>query len=172
MRWQQTIRLTKGPVGGQFVLLAAAILLFASGCMSQQQVFTEGRVEDLCQGAVPVCQKQAGCVLDQQHFVRGSFPGDQKIVVHSDAANGTLSVRILLTYEVYPGTELLIQAFDPDCGDAATVDQTNRDFFQEAGDNRTLAFDMALPVAGDHLLQVYSDMTADYLLVADVKDGP
>ena len=169
---QPSLPSSRGPLGGQFALLAAACVLALSGCMSDQQIFTQGRIEDLCTGAVPQCQTQAGCVLDSQHFVRGTFPGDQKVVVHSDAKDATLVVRLLLTTEVYPGTELLEQAFDPDCGDATVKDVTNTDFFALAGDQRVIEYHLALPVAGDHLLEVYSDMSADYLLTADVESTP
>ena len=154
--------------------LALAVVLLGVGC-TDESIFTSGRIEDLCNGVVPSCKKQAGCVLDDEHFTRGVFPGEQRIVVRSVARDANLVVRLLFTEMVYPGTEILAQAFSPDCGDVAMeqiiVDgPEDIDLFEYAGDDRIIDFDLALPETGDHLLEIYSDMAADYLVTTEVEE--
>ena len=66
-----------------------------------------------------------------------------------------------------PGSELLAQLYEADC----TLDtRTNRvlltdmDVFEEAGDDRKLVFDFTAEQEGEHLIEIYSDTSAKYLL--------
>lgn len=163
---------SRGPGWGQSALLGVALALTLGGCFSDQDIFTQGRVEDLCAGVVPICHRQAGCVMDDTHFASGAFPGEFPVVAHSDTRDATLRVRILLTDMVYPGTELLVQAHSPDCGDAQLEHLVDIDLFDYAGDDRILDLELALPEAGDHLVEIYSDMAAEYLLTVDVEERP
>ncbi|MDF1562000.1 MAG: hypothetical protein P1V51_03105 [Deltaproteobacteria bacterium] len=155
-------------------MLALVVVLAGLGC-TDETLFTQGRIEDLCNGVVPSCKKQAGCVLDDEHFTRGVFPGEQRIVVRSITRDARLIVRLLFVEMVYPGTEILVQAFSPDCGDVSmeqvVVDgPEDIDLFEYAGDDRIIEFHLDLPEAGDHLLEIYSDMAADYLVTTEVEE--
>lgn len=144
--------------------------LFLLACQTQEAEFTEGRLENLCAGAVPVCDLKASCVLADDEFVRGQLPGAQRLIVRSDRDDMRAVVRILLDEQVYPGTELLLQAFSPGCGDLDQVQLLDVDLFDRAGDDRILQFTLELPEKGDHLLEFFSDMTARYLLTVDTED--
>lgn len=149
-----------------------ACLLLAStlwSCQTQQAEFTEGRLEDLCAGAIPVCQLRAACVLEPDEFVRGQLPGAQRLIIRSDFDDMHAVVRILLEEQAYPGTELLLQAWSPGCGDLDQEQRLDVDLFALAGDDRILQFELALGEKGDHLLEFFSDMTAAYLLTVDVE---
>jgi len=157
------------------VLLLLGLPLAAGLGCTDEKIFTSGRIEDLCNGVVPACKKQAGCVLDDEHFTRGVFPGEQRIVVTSVTRDATLVARLLYTEMVYPGTEILIQAFSPDCGDVdmkqIVVDgPEDIDLFEYAGDDRIMDFELRLPESGDHLLEIYSDMAADYMVTTTVEE--
>jgi hypothetical protein len=145
-------------------------LPFWVGCLSDVEIFTQGRLEKVCNGVVPVCQVQAGCVLDGEEFVRGEFPGDQRLLIRSEKIDQVLVARILMTEMVYPGTELLIQAFDPGCADLSEEHLVDVDLFEFAGDDRIFEFHLDLPESGDHLVEVFSDMSAAYLLTFTVED--
>ncbi|RMG20136.1 MAG: hypothetical protein D6729_03550 [Deltaproteobacteria bacterium] len=156
--------------------LYAALLLLAAialgGCFSDEQIFAGGRIEDLCNGVVPQCRLQAGCVLDEAHFVRGRFPGEQRVVVRTERVDATLVVRLLLTKMIFPGTELLVEGFSPDCGNSDLEQLVDVDLFEYAGDDRILEFHLEMGEAGDHLLSVYSDMDAEYLMTVTVEEEP
>lgn len=150
-------------------LVAALALTLGAGCVTAEQAFTEGRLEDLCNGVVPVCNVQASCVLDAKKFVRSSFPGGRRLLVRTDEEGKQLVVRIFFTEMIYPGTELLVQAHSPECAGFDSELLIDVDIFDLAGDDLTLIFELEVPEKGDHLLEVFSDMSAGYLLTVDVE---
>ncbi len=151
----------------RLIFAAAAVL---GGCLTAEESFTEGRLETLCAGALPVCNVRAGCVLDGGNFARGTFPGAQRYVVRTDRPDQRLSVRLLLSDERYPGTELLVQIYGPGCGETEQAHLVDVDFFRRAGDDGILEFTLALPEEGDHLLELFSDMSAGWVLAVEVAD--
>lgn len=160
----ETLALTLG--------LAATIGLGLSsaGCINSEEVFTEGRLEDLCNGSVPVCNLQARCVLTPKRFLRSSFPGGQRIIVRSDFDNAYVRIRMHFTELIYPGTELVIQVHDPQCTAFDEEQLVDIDIFDFMGDDRILEFEMDLPEEGDHLVELFSDMSAEYLLTVDIEE--
>ncbi len=142
-------------------------MLLLAGCESQEDAFIGRRVEDLCAGSIPVCELRAACVLDDDEYVGGRFPGAQRLVVRSEADGQRLVVRLLLTEMVYPGTELLVRLHTPACASADEAHLVDVDVFDRAGDDRTLEFTLPMGDRGDHLLEVFSDMSAAWLLTAD-----
>lgn len=139
------------------------------GCFTDVSVFTSGRTEDNCNGSLPLCRQYAGCALDRQSYVRGSFPGELRVAAQTEAPRSILVVRMLLTEMTWPGTELLVLAYSPGCGDVRGEHLVDVDFFQLAGRDRILTFEIPLESTGDHLVEVFSDMAAAYLLTADVE---
>ncbi len=147
-----------------------AVLAFALlACESQEDSFIGRRLEDLCAGSVPVCELRAACVLDADEYVRGDFPGAQRFVVRAEAEDEPLVVRLLLTEMVYPGTELLIRLNAPACAAAEEAHLVDVDVFARAGDDRTLEFTLPTGGRGDHLLEIFSDMSAEWLITAEVE---
>lgn len=147
-----------------------ALVVGLLGCVSGEDAFTDGRLEDRCEGAVPVCQFRAGCVLGDDEFVRGEFPGAHRLVVRTELPRSRVRVRLLLSETLFPGTEVLIQLWTPGCGALDRVDLVDVDFFARAGDDGVLEFTLDAPEKGDHMLEVFADMSAAYVLVADVLE--
>ncbi len=145
------------------------LMLASSGCFTDVSVFTAGRTEDTCNGAIPMCRQYAGCAIDRESYVKGQFPGDLRISAFAEVPHSTLIVRILFTDMVWPGTELLVLAYSPGCGDVRGEHLVDVDFFDLAGRDRILQFDIPLESPGDHLVEIFSDMAASYLLTADVE---
>lgn len=145
-----------------------AFVFILFGCLSQEEEFTEGRLETLCDGALPVCSLRAGCLLDSENFTRGRFPGSREVIVHAPVVESQLRVRLLFTEQVYPGTELLVQVHGPGCSTLEQVSLVDVDIFRRAGQDRILDFTLPLHEKGDHLLEVFSDMSAAWLLQVDV----
>lgn len=65
------------------------------------------------------------------------------------------------------GTELLAQAYEPECVDVYQVFFQDVDVFEEAGDDNTIAVELDAQPPGEHLIEIYSDCAADFLLTAD-----
>lgn len=153
------------PVG----LAMLAMLAMGPACVDAQGQFTSGRLEELCNGVVPVCNTRASCTLDPSRFVRSSFPGGQQLLVNSEKPDKKLIVRIFFLEMVFPGTELIVQAHSPDCSGIDTEQIVDGDIFELVGDDLTLEFQLELPEAGDHLVEVFGDLSASYLLTIDVE---
>lgn len=150
-------------------LMACAAVALLGGCGDFRDVFADGRLEDLCDGATPVCATQASCVVDRDEFLRGRFPGGRKVVVRSLEDGGTLVVRVLLEEMIFPGTEVFLEASSPDCTAFERLRRTDEDFFALAGGDRVLQLEVDLPERGDHKVEIFSDMAASYLMTFDVE---
>ena len=145
-------------------LLGGVWLTASSACLNDERVFTQGRIEDLCDSAIPACDSQASCILRGDEFYEGSFPGGLKVITRTEGEDGTLIVRFLLTEMLSPGTELFIEASTPNCADKAIDHPQDVDLFDLAGDDRILEYHVDLPGRGDHLVTIFSDMSARYLM--------
>lgn len=153
------------------LLLAACAVLWAAGCLTADEAFTGGRIQNLCAESLTICDGSAGCALDNDHYLEGNFPGTVRVIVNAKVAGGRLSVRLRLTEMRYPGTEMVVQAYEPGCGDLSEERLKDVDLFDLAGDEGVLQFDLALKGAGDHLLEVFSDMSAGFLLTVEMVEA-
>lgn len=144
--------------------------LLAVSCVRQDEVFTQGRVKTTCGDAIPVCDTRAACVLDDNVFVEGAFPGGLKSIVRTESENNTLLVRFLLDDMSSPGSELLVRAHQPGCGQFNERHPQDVDLFERAGDDRILQYELELEGTGDHLVEIFSDMAADYTMTVTVEN--
>ena len=140
------------------------------GCINNGDIFAEGRLEDTCNDAIPICNTQAACTLQNDEFYSGSFPGGLRIVTRTETENANIVVRFLLNEMNFPGTEILVQARTPDCGDYDEKHPKDIDLFRLAGDDRILEFQLEMPGKGDHLVEIFSDMAAEYLMTTEVEE--
>ncbi len=139
------------------------------GCQTQEEAFTNGRLEQLCEGAIPICDLYAGCVLPRVEYISGRFPGAQRAIIPVERGQHRLKVRLLFTEMVFPGTEFLLQVSDVGCGRVEQVQLLDIDIFDRAGDDRVLQFNIDLrdEEGGDRLVEIFSDMAASWLLVVE-----
>ncbi len=151
--------------------VAALMLLAAPGCVTAEEAFVGPRLQDLCNASIPVCSVQASCVLGEGRFLRTTFPGGERLIVRTEEPEQTLVLRMFLSDERFPGTELVVQAYSPTCAGYDEDHLRDVDIFRVAGDDRVLEFHLRLPEKGDHLVEVFSDMTATYLLTVDIEPG-
>ncbi len=149
--------------------LLGVTLLLGAGCIDDTRLFTQGRLEDPCNNALTVCNTQAGCTIHNESFYAGEFPGGLRFIVRSEGEKNTLTARFLLDDMIFPGTEMLVQVKTPDCGDFTEEHIQNRDLFELSGDDRVLEYILDLPGRGDHLLEVFSDMSATYQMTTTVE---
>lgn len=146
-------------------LLAGLLgLSLAAGCTTAEGTFTAGRLEDLCVADLLVCDTTASCVTDESDFVRLGFPGHHRVVWQTTRPRSRVRVRLFFSTMRDPGTELQVVVNTPDCGDADSEVLLDQDVFELAGDRRVLEFDLDANDSGDHLVEVFSDMTADVVM--------
>ena len=151
-------------------ILSLALLTTLTSCVSDEAVFTDGRIEDVCNSSIPVCATQAACILQDDEFYRSEFPGGVRMIVRSETENAKLIVRVLLTEPIFPGTEFRIQAHTPGCGQFDEGAAVDVDLFEFFGDDRTVEYELEIPGRGDHLLEGFSDMSSTYLLTTEVVE--
>jgi hypothetical protein len=150
------------------LVLACALLL--SSCGEDESVFVGQRLEQRCNASIPACDAHASCVMTNDTYYSGQFPGGLKTLVRTDTDEATLVVRFLLTDMIFPGTELQIMAQTPGCDTFDEVHEKDVDLFELAGDDRTLEYEMDLDGRGDHLVEIFSDMSASYLMTLTVEE--
>jgi len=157
-------------------MLAASGLLGLvglAGCATDVDIFTDGRLEDRCGGALPACGQTAGCVMTRDEYFRGEFPGGQRFIVRTETEEARFRARTLIVDGTFPGTLFRIRAFDVGCGGfdegrAETVG--GRDLFDAAGDDGILDYRLDVEGKGDHLVEIFSDMAATFYLTVDANE--
>ena len=150
-------------------LIQGLTLACALGCQTAQEEFAADRLEKICDGAVPICQSTAACVLGRRDYLAGEFPGGQRFIVQTDKLDQNIAVRVLFERMIYPGTEFMLQLFGPGCTSLETVQIIDEDLFERAGDDQILTFIFPIDEPGDHMLELFSDMAATYLLAIELE---
>ena len=148
--------------------LLGVLICALSSCLSRQDNFTQGRLEELCEASLPICKTRVTCTLDEPSFVTGTFPGAQSAVIYTPHPRSILTVRLLLDDQIYPGTELLVRAYQVGCADIEEERLLDVDLFTRAGDDRVIEFTFTLNHRGDHLIEWFSDATATYAVNANL----
>lgn len=151
------------------LLFSGLVLVIATGCVSDERLFTEGRLQALCNEAMSMCSEYASCRLDDETYARSTFPGGIRAIVNNQHGDEELIVRLLLTEPIADGTELHVELLASDCGRVDDVRLQDVNLFEEAGDDRTFEFHLEFHGEGDHLLSVFSDMNAEYMLTVEPK---
>jgi len=147
---------------------ASFALLVCTGCVTAEDRFIQGRKEILCLTEFPVCDSIAGCELTREVYVSTAFPGEHQFIFRTAEADVIVGVGVFFRERNYPGTEVITRLHTPDCGNYDEDTTHSDDTFQEAGDDRTLEFELDAGGEGDHLLQVFSDASATALIRAEI----
>ncbi|MCB9557198.1 MAG: hypothetical protein H6707_13910 [Deltaproteobacteria bacterium] len=157
-------------------LLATAVLLSCVGCIptTSREAFTQGADEIPCSATYPVCRgKFAGCRLANDSYISGTFPGSRKVVAETPPGDFKLQLRIYLDDRLSAGTDTEVLWYEPGCSEIYRYQLSKdgvggRDLFEIAGNNQVFSVTQRVVDAGDHLVEVFSDATASYLLRVDV----
>ncbi len=144
-------------------------LLVASACgTGPESNFTLGLELDTCNSTFAVCQTTAGCILNEDEYLEGSFPGSREFIVVADEEQ-IINVDIFFRTQVATGFDTEVQWSEPGCFDTFQYRSDGVDIFFEAGNDRILSVGQQIFLNGDHLVQVFSDATAEYLLRVRVE---
>lgn len=148
-------------------LIISALFLGACG-LGSEGTFTSGLTEDRCEDTFPICQTTAQCALGTGRYLEGSFPGSRQFIV-SAPEEAIIRVMIFFRTQIATGQDTEILWREPGCFDTYQYRSEGRDIFREAGNSRVFTQSQQVFLEGDHLVQVFSDAVADYLLKVEVE---
>lgn len=145
-------------------LCVLAISAWVGACgTGPESNFTLGLELDRCDQSFPVCQTTAGCVLTTDRYLEGAFPGTRQFIVPA-AEEQVITVDIFFRTQEAIGVDTEILWSEPGCFDTYQYRSNGRDIFREAGNDRVLSVGQQVFLGGDHLVEVFSDAVAEYLL--------
>jgi hypothetical protein len=143
------------------VILASAVPLMSCGVAGGDSAIA-------CNETIPApCGEIAHCVLDDDEFLQGTFPGSQIFVIRT-----TEPQQVIFSFEfsnrISAGTTLILTSTEPDCSQQSTY-MNPSDIFQLAGASGVLSFPITMTEVGDHLIQFSSDSYCSYQLSYQVN---
>jgi hypothetical protein len=144
-----------------------ALSAVLAGCSGTRDTFLGTRVEDTCGGQWPICDRIAGCLLGDQSYITGRFPGDRVIGIHLFEPS-TVTLSFLLEDVGASGTQTSINFFEDRCRSRVRVELTGKAFVGEADKAGFVKREADLTGKDDHLIEFSSDAQAHYLLKVDV----
>ena len=83
-----------------------------------------------------------------------------------------VEVRLFFSKMDATGSELILRAYEPNCTLNTRESQEHLidiDIFKYAGDDHFIIFDLQALNKGEHLLEIFSDASAKYVLVVEQK---
>lgn len=145
-----------------------AVALGTTGCGDAESIFTDGRIEKRCNDTVPICNKKASCVLLDDQYLHDHFPGGKIFMIRTDEEQTRMFARFLLIEPRAPGTELLVRVHSTSCGSFAEGTTKDQDLFDYAGDDGLIEYELDVEGRGDHLVEIFSDMSSEFLFRFDI----
>jgi hypothetical protein len=165
-----------GGVSTAGLALLVALVVGSVGCLdaTSEATFIGGRDEDLCEGVFHQCKGQtAGCLLDEQHYFTGTFPGERKVLVETTQGDWKIRVLLFLAERLSPGTETEVRWYEPGCTDEykyqLSKDKLAGDLFEQAGRDQVFTVEHPVIEAGDHLVSVWSDAVCRFDLRIEIR---
>jgi hypothetical protein len=141
------------------------LLLVLAACSGAQDAFIGDRTSVSCNDAIPVCTTTAACELDGTNYAAGSFTqGTTLRAIVTTTGAAAIDTQLFFVNEGTPGTDTEISIFEAACTAQVNQDSGGTDIFRTAGDSRVWSATLNVDTAGDHLLEVFSDAQADYLV--------
>lgn len=151
-------------------LLGFSLMLqFASACsFGSEAAFIGTSSLVMCDDEIPVCNDSAGCKLvEEESHLEGHFPGQRTFIVPSEG-EAVVRVKIFWRTRQGPGADTEIIWFEPACVDDYSYESQGADVFADSNPQGIFVKEQRVFRAGDHLVKVSSDATAEYLLRTEV----
>ena len=144
---------------------AAVVLLLCSGCaFGSEAAFIGERAQDTCDSEIPVCNTTAGCrMVEEDSYTDGTFPGLKQMIVPT-AGEAVVRVELFWREQYGPGTDTEILWHEPACVELFAYQSQGADVFDDTNPQGVFVQEMRVFRAGDHLVEVRSDASAEYLL--------
>jgi hypothetical protein len=130
--------------------------------------FLKGALRDPCDSTVGICQTAAGCALEEDMYIRGSFPGFVSFAV-STQADTTIAVKLFFVTQRHPGEDTEITWFETGCNDFHRYESQGADLFDLAGGDKVFEQEYTVVLEGAHLIEIYCDASTYYYLRVETK---
>jgi hypothetical protein len=149
--------------------LVVGLLVASSGCsFGSEAAFIGGATRDECENELPVCNATAGCKLTEElGYIDGQFPGFRSFIVPTEGA-AVIRVKIYWRTQLAPGADTEIVWFEPACVDSVRYESGGIDIFADTGDDGIFFQDGKVFRGGDHLIEIRSDATGEYIIRPEV----
>ena len=148
------------------------LLLLLCGCnlgLGAEDNFKGGLTRDRCDGTFPICQTTAGCTMGTGRYIEGAFPGARQFIVPAPE-EAVIRVHIFFKSQMFNGIDTEILWYEPGCfDDVYRYASEGRDIFQEAGNDKVFTQEQQVFLEGDHLVEVFSDAVAEYIIKVEVE---
>lgn len=153
-------------------LLRLSLLLVAAsaaGCsFGSEAAFVGTSSLVMCDDEIPVCNDSAGCKLvEEESHLEGKFPGQRTFIVPTEG-EAVIRVKIFWRLRQGPGADTEIIWFEPACFEDYNYESQGADVFAASNAQGIFVQEQRVFRAGDHLVKISSDATAEYLLRTEV----
>jgi len=153
------------------VLLLIVSIGQICSCGLSEGEFIAGAEYDSCQSLYYACSGKpaASCVMGEAKYTDGYFPGQRWFLV-STVADTDVVVKLFFKTRIHPGEDMEIGWYETGCSSYYSyIMGLGEDLFSLAGGDRIFSKEYKVRRAGDHLVYVESDATAEYLLRVELK---
>lgn len=142
-------------------------LVLGAGCGDSRSQFIGGRVKDACDASWPVCSNVAGCILGDESYSEGRFPGRGRFIVQVPEA-ATVRVHFYLEEVLASGEETVVTVNEEGCRARTRQAVTGRTAVEAMEKFGEFEREVDVTGVGDHLVEYESDMQARYVLKVEV----
>ena len=149
--------------------LAVALSLAPAACgFGSEAAFVGSAQLDTCDNELPVCNTTAGCKLvEEEGYIEGTFPGQRSLIVPTEG-EAVIRVKIYWRTQLGPGADTEITWHEPACVDSYRYESQGADVFAESNAQDIFLQDQRVFREGEHLVEIRSDATGEYLLRTEV----
>lgn len=149
---------------------AVAFIVWAwvLGCGGSRSDFIGSRAKDVCDAQWPVCSRVAGCILGEESYTEGRFPGRRQIIVQLPEAS-TVRLRFFLEDVVAAGQETVVTFHEEGCRERIRQVVSGRTALESAERLGEFSREAELSGVGDHMVEFESDLQARYVLKVEVE---
>ncbi len=150
------------------IVISLSCFALAACDFGSEGAFTSGADLLTCDGSVPVCNTTAGCkMIEEDHYIEGEFPGFRQFIVET-AGEAYIRIKIYWRTQLSPGSDTEIRWFEPACVENYRYESQGLNIFDEADGAGIWYKDERVFRAGDHLIEIRSDATGEYILRPEV----
>lgn len=137
------------------------------GCSGSKSQFVDGRVLDQCSEPWEVCSQIAGCLVGEESYLEGRFPGEVRFIVQTPEPS-RVKVSFFVEDARAAGDETAINFFEDRCRSRVRESVSGRSFLGEAEQFGEFSREALLTGLGDHLIEITSDAQARYSLKVEI----
>jgi len=149
--------------------LGILVIALAMACGVSEGDFISGADHDPCESNIPVCQQTAGCAMGESKYIEGDFPGYTNFVVITPA-DATIVIKIFFKTREQPGVDTEIIWYEPGCNESYNYESGGEDIFAvAAGADGVFTKEQKIKIAGDHLIEIYSDALTHYFVRVELQ---